>query len=174
MRKRDEIKQGHEKAVADQLLEALKIIATFERNGDPDKNEPDAIYKIDGRTVGIEVATAYYEDSDAKDATQIAAGERPLEPGEIRPRSGGVLGGPDQMICERVQGELEDKCGKQYAGTDETWLCINQDAALSDAKSTEEGVKGLKVPAGHKFAKVYLTYTAPLNEGGGYTWVQIY
>ena len=174
MRKRDAIKQGHERAVADQLLDVLRISATFERNGDPDKNEPDVIYKIDGKAVGIEVATAYYENSDAQDATEIAPGERPLATAEIRARSGGILKSPDRMICARIQGELDDKCGKKYASADETWLCINQYAPLSDAKSVEVCVKTLKVAAKHEFARIYLTYTAPTHEGGGYKSVQIF
>jgi hypothetical protein len=173
MKNRDAVKLGHEKAVADQLLATLQIAATFERQGDPSKNEPDVIYKLDGRTVGIEVATAYYENTDAKDAWEIAAGEKPLQAGEIRPRSGGVVGSPDETICNRIQEELDDKCGKAYAGTDETWLCINQDAALSDAKSVAECVKNLEIPPGRKFARIYLTYTAAVHEGGRYTSMQI-
>lgn len=154
-------------------MKGLESDATFERMGDPDKGEPDVIFKIEAKTIGIEVATAYYEDSDGKDAAEIAAGERPLGPGEIRPRSGGVIGSPDRTICERTQAELEDKCSKTYAGVDETWLCINQDAPLSDAASVAECVRNLKVPAKHNFARIYLTYTAPLHEDGAYTEVQI-
>ncbi len=173
MRRREEIKQGHEKAVADQLLEVERINATFERVGDANKKEPDAIYRIGGHTVGIEVATAYYEDSDAQDEWEIAADERPLAPGEIRPRSAGVIEEPDQIICDRAQEELEDKCGKVYAGTDETWLCINLNAPLSDAQSMAICAKRLKIPSEHRFARIYLTYTAPEHEGGKYTAVPL-
>ena len=169
MRKRDAIKQGHEKAVADQLFEVLRLNATYERNGDPNKNEPDVIYRVGGKTVGIEVATAYYEDTDARDAWEIAAGERPLAPGEIRPRAGSLLRNPDEMICARIQAELDDKCSKVYAGTDETWLCINQEAALSDAASVAECLKSLRVPTQRHFARIYLTYHAPLHDRTGYT-----
>jgi hypothetical protein len=173
MGNREETKRKHEKAVADQLLKVLTIDATFERLGNANNNEPDVIYKIGGRIVGVEVATAYYEDTDAKDEWEIAAGEKSLAPGEIRPRSRGVLGNPDQMICERVQAELDDKCAKAYAGIGETWLCINEDAPLSDAASIAECVNNLRIPAGHRFAKIYLTYTAPAHEDGQYKVVSI-
>ena len=172
MRRREAIKKGHEKAVADQLLEVLGINATFVRNGDPNQREPDVIYTIDGRTIGIEVATAYYEDSDARDEWTVAAGEREFPPEGFEPRSGGVLNGPDQMICERVQAEVNDKCGKRYTGADEFWLCIEQRAALSDAASVRECVESLTVPPGHQFARLYVTYIAPLHESGAYTAVQ--
>jgi hypothetical protein len=61
---------------------------------------------------------------------------------------GGILKNPDQMIYKKVQEELEDKCGKTYSGTYETWLCINQDAAVSDAKSVGECVNKLEIPPG--------------------------
>lgn len=175
MSTRDSIKAAHERAVADQLLAALVVEATFVRHGEPNRSEPDVIYsKADGQIIGIEVVTAYYEDSDAKDAAEIAAGEKPLCPGEMRERSDGRLVEPDQKICERVQKELEKKCRKIYAGADEKWLCINQDALLSDAISVAECVRNLKVPGKHEFARIYVTYTAPVHEGGKYTPIQVY
>lgn len=173
MRIRDAIKQRHEKAIADQLLATLKIDAKFKRFGDPNKSEPDLIYEIDGKMVGIEVATAYYEENDAKDEWEIATNERPLTAGEIRPRSAGVITNPDKLVCEKIQAELTDKCGKTYAGIDETWLCINQQAPLSDATSVADCLKKLEIPQGHKFARMFLTYTPPIHEGGGYAVVEI-
>lgn len=174
MSNREAAKKGHEKAVADQLLEAEKLDATFERVGDADKKEPDAVYQTGGQTVGIEVATAYYDEADAQDEWEIATGEHPLSPGEIRPSSTGIMGNPDEMICETVQEELEDKCGKTYEGAAEIWLCINMLAPLSDAASVAECLKNLTVPEKHGFSRIYLTYTAPEHEGGRYVAKRIF
>jgi len=174
VRTRDSIKAGHERAVTDQLFATLEVEATFVRYGDPSKREPDVIYrKPSEQTIGVEVVTAYYEDGDAQDAAEIAAGEKPLGPDEIRERSSGFLVEPDRKICERVQNELEKKCRKSYTGADEKWLRINQDALLSDAASVAECVKNVEIPAKHGFTRIYLTYTAPVHEGGRYTAVQI-
>jgi hypothetical protein len=71
-------------------------------------------------------------------------------------------------FCDTVQEKLDDKCSKTYAGVDETWLRINMIAALSDAESLGDCAKQLKISAGYKFARIYLTYTAPDHEGGKY------
>jgi hypothetical protein len=59
------LKRTHEKVVSDELLNALRIQVAFVRLGN-DKDEPDVIYECNSHALGIEIATAYYDDSDAK------------------------------------------------------------------------------------------------------------
>jgi hypothetical protein len=60
-----DLKRKHEIAVANALLEAVQKKAAFVHLGN-DKDEPDVIYKCDDHPLGIEIATAYYDNSDAK------------------------------------------------------------------------------------------------------------
>ena len=118
-----DLKKQHERGVCDRLLYALGVQASFERYGN-ERDEPDVIYRLgEGSTLGIEVATAYYDDADAKAEWTLARGVRPSPPDGIEAR---VFRSPDDLLCERAQQELLDKCAKRYSGADCLWLCIEQ------------------------------------------------
>jgi hypothetical protein len=160
MRLRDKNKQRHEESVANELLKKLNMWPVDDRAGNPSKSEPDRIYKIDDKTIGIEVVTAYYSEHEAK-ATAEAAAEKPIAPGEIR--LGKVIGSPDDSICESMQENLDAKCSKKYCGADETWLCINVDASLTELECLKECVDNLDVSE-NQFARIYVTVSKA--EGG--------
>jgi len=164
-RKRDQIKQRHEKAVADQLLEVLKIAANFEAMGDPTRGEPDVIYAVAGKKLGIEVATVYYDNTDARDGWTLAAGEREFSPAGYELRSGSTIVDPSSLMFRRIQTEVDDKCSKQYERADEVWLCLEVRTALLDNMKVRECVRALNVPAGHEFKRLYVLYTSPLDQG---------
>jgi hypothetical protein len=163
MRLRDQNKLAHERAVADELIESLKIKPIDARYGDPNKNEPDRLYKIDGKIIGIEVVTAYYNEQEAK-ITAEAAAEKPLAPDELRVGPG--IGGPDDAICESIKSCLNEKCAKQYSGADEIWLCINAVAEITEMAIIEECVAAFEIPA-NCFARIYILVYKSVNEGGG-------
>ena len=101
------LKKQHEKAVCDNLLRTLGVGAVFVREGN-DRDEPDVIYKVGERMLGIEVATAYHENSDAKQEWTVARGDREFPKEGYEEREGGVIKEPDQLICERIHQEIDE------------------------------------------------------------------
>ena len=153
-----DLKKQYERAIGDELLEACGVQARFLRYGD-DREEPDVIYRLPNEeTLGIEIATAYYEDSDAKQEWTLARGDRPHPPDGVELRFGGAIREPDRLICERVQGELVDKCRRRYLGADHVWLCIKRHAPLDDQEAVEACIGMLRVPTNHCFDAIFVTY----------------
>ena len=168
-RLRDKIKKAHEGAVADQLLEGLGIRPASSGHGDPDKNEPDRLYKIDQKTLGIEVVTAYYTEAEAKVAHKVA--EEPLAEDEVM--MGEIIGGPDDAICESIKENLNQKCAKKYSATDETWLCINVEAGITEMAVIVGCIDSLEVPENHVFSKIFVTMHKSEADGGGLGLIEI-
>ncbi len=81
---------------------------------------------------------------------------------------------PDDLICERAQLELFDKCTKRYSGADRVWLCVEQHSYLTDRASLVECARRLRAPTGHGFSAVYLTYEGTLHQGGQPQAVKLY
>ena len=88
---------------------------------------------------------------------------------EIRP--GAAIGSPDDSMCDAIKECLEEKCKKAYSGADETWLCINADATITESAVIEKCVKSLKVPK-HGFTRLFVTQRKSANEGGGSTVIE--
>lgn len=72
-------KELHERAIADRLLEELhEACVSYLRHG-ADGLEPDQLYSIQGRCVGIEVCTAFYEERHAKGEWKFVNGKIPKD-----------------------------------------------------------------------------------------------
>jgi hypothetical protein len=149
-----EVKEGHEKAIGDQLLRALKLEGKFLRH-DEDDGEPGLIYSLDGKTVGIEIATAFYHNKQAEIESHLALGK--LKSG----RFGTPLGVPndqDKVVLSRAQWELNDKFSKSYSG-DEVWLCIDLQAPHLEISEAEQLADAITLPPRHKFARIYFGFS---------------
>jgi hypothetical protein len=161
----ENLKVEHEEAVAKDILKTLNLEAEFWRHGD-DANEPDVLFKQQGKILGIEVATAYYDSHQAKMEWQLARGIIKPPPDKlIYTWSGSDF---DEKIFQRIQQEITDKCSRKYIGADLFWLCIEHRGFLSDCDATENCVNKLTVPYSNIFDKIFILYTVNMNEGGGF------
>lgn len=159
-----ELKEKHELAVGNQLLNALKLDGKLIRHG-KDDGEPDLIYSLEGKTLGIEVATAYYHEGQARVEWQLARGV--IKPDPPRWVKLGVPNDPAKVIISSVQQELTDKCAKTYSGANAVWLCIEQHAQLATVLETEQLVATVRIPACHRFERIFLGFH-DLWGGGGF------
>jgi hypothetical protein len=165
------LQRQHEIAVCNRLLKNLALDATFVRLGD-DSSEPDVIYSLGGESLGIEVATAYYDDSQAERQWSLARGKIP--PSKSRLVTIWRGDNFDEKIYERIQSEILDKCSRSYSGVSRVWLCIDQQAALSgESEVVKRCVERLAIPKTHGFDRIFLHYQATSDEGGNWQSIQL-
>ena len=159
-----ELKEQHEIAIGDQFLNALQCDRKFIRHGKDDR-EPDLIYSLADKTVGLEIATVYCDDDQAKVEWQLARDVIKWDP----PRwvKIGSWTEPDKLIIARMQQEVDDKCAKTYSGVDTVWLCIELHYPLATVSNTEKLVAAITVPV-HRFQRIYLGFHASVSDGGGF------
>jgi len=168
------LKQQHEIAVANGLIKNLALPATFLREGDHNKNEPDVICSYRGELLGIEVATAYTDNSEAEREWGIARDKIKVPKGTLVHIWGGEE--PDKKMCARIQQEIDEKCArKPYSGVERLWLCVEQIAGLSSDRDAVLGcVKRLRISTGHPFERIFLYYLSPLLEGNEWHSIELW
>ena len=162
---KNHIKKQHEKAVGDNLLMALGVSAQFINYGDPQKQEPDLLYRISNGCLGVEVTTTYY-DNDHGCAEWEAA--RNLH--KLGAESGIILCAGidlDQRMVSSVQDALRKKNKKVYAGTSSVWLCIQARAYLASLDEMVALVKNLDIPKQSSFERLFLVCHTLLDEDSG-------
>jgi hypothetical protein len=159
------LKEQYEIAIGNALLAGLGHHSEFIRHG-LDGIEPDVIYSVTQRTIGIEVATAYYDEAQAKAEWQLARGISKFDSHGIAKI--GSWEEPDKLISAKVQREIDDKCSKSYSGVDEAWLCIEPHAPLADVAEVCDLIPRLRIPSVHPFEKLYLGFYAHAGDGGGF------
>ena len=158
------LKRQVERASADNLLAALDIKELqFDHIGD-DMGEPDIVYRINGRKIGIEVAQAYLDNKHAKYEWDFAR--------DIRKNFGvphELQVNPSDKLCEFIKKVLDNKCTKsfEYSGVDETWLCIEGRNPSGDSSSIEKCVRQLHIKD-NNFKHIYLLHLSPWHQGGQY------
>ena len=132
----------------------------FLRHGEDD-SETDLLYSLEGKTLGIEIATAFYHNQQAEIESQLALGKfKSTLFGAPR----AVTNDQDRVIVSIARWELDDKCAQRYAGH-EVWLCIEPRLKLAEALQLADAIS---IPVRHNFARIYFGFHA-LPDGKGFT-----
>ena len=169
----DDIKRAHELAVAQRFVEFLRgegYAVGEPRSGDIANREPDAVFDLDGQPTGVEVACAYYDNEEARDAWSIARGHpeqarRLQQPGEdlrdtvMRSR---VLKNPDEALGTALNRTLHVHAAKTYGLP--TFLVLDgfgpQHAALTTDADAPWVLGQIVVPRGTRFLAIYVSLTS--------------
>ena len=130
-------------------------------SGNITRREPDVICPQSG--IGIEVAAAYYNRDEAKEAWASARGNpmmRDMQPGETMRdvvQRTPILVNFDASLIAELQRTLDAHCGKQYSV--QTYLLLDvahPGAALTGANDAPRIASGLTIPPGCVFARIFL------------------
>lgn len=167
------LKEEHEKCIGHALMQLLRYRYKFIGHGE-DGVQPDLIYSIRGRKVGIEIATAYYDDKTPQDPPDADIANHSTVKFELA--RGNLKSGPNEYIkfkpftaatiAARVLREVDDKSSKDYAKVDVAWVCIQHDALILDSSEVSDLARSIKVPP--KIERIYLSWFAHEGEGGGF------
>jgi hypothetical protein len=129
-----------------------------------DDSETDLIYSLECKTLGIEIATAFYHNQQAEIESQLALGKfKSILFGAPR----AVTNDQGKVIVSFARWELDDKCAQRYAGH-EVWLCIELQAPRLKIAEAAQLADAISIPARHNFARIYFGFHA-LPDGKGFT-----
>jgi hypothetical protein len=152
----DPIQEKHELWVGDQVIQRYNADhgTSFQFHGRPGV-APDLEYREGNRSLGVEVATAYYDIEDAK-FKWLEARKRPDAP---RQWCGENF---DENLVENINSELVDKCAKSYGPT--CVLGVYVFPMLTRAWEMESRLEDIRVPDTNPFDAIYLCgeFPAPI------------
>ncbi len=123
-------------------------------------------YRLDGNSLGIEVATAYFGNLQAKQKWTLDRGKRKFPDQGYELQWGGPITNGSNRMRKQIQKEINKKRAKKYSGVDKCWLCIYETSPTSDERTVRNWLNTLKIPDDHSFDAIYLLHNAPTFEGG--------
>lgn len=138
-----EAKRAHEREVAEKLTSLKYPDVVFERFGN-DHGEPDVLFQDRHTVLGVEVTTAYWEDSEfvAEDRVQH-----------------------DNFFCEVITKRVLVKATRVYENADEIVLCIEARDPGSGEFSILDCLLNIPIPHQHPFHAIYvLSYSGAGSE----------
>ena len=157
-RRDEELKRAHERAAGDRFIHAYNRRHGTRFAFREQREAPDLEYATSrGRLLGVEVATAYYDEGDAKTRWRPARGH-----------DGGVWAGvdPDENLAAFTGRVLADKCAKSYSFSPPCILVIDARPPLTDERDIKRTVlPAIRVPTAVPYAEIYLGVALPISLG---------
>lgn len=165
MRRDDELKANHEKAVADRFIqkynEEKKTNFVFKQQGKPPA--PDFKYEdlTGGKIIGIEVTGVYYDKSDAKGSWQVARGN-------INKSQSNITVNPTEHLRKSIEDAIAKKCLKFYDFSYPTVLVLDATRPPlhdeRDIQEIEEMVGLVTLPEHIPFHEIYFGIELELGQ----------
>jgi len=151
----DDLKKRHERAAGDRFIEAYNRRYRTRFILREQRESPDLVYETRrGKLLGLEVATAYYDEEEAKMRWSLARGQ-----------DGGPWGGrPDESLTQFINRVLADKCAKSYSFPGSCVLVIDACPRLTDEREIRGTVlPAISVPPVVPYGEIYLGVDLPIS-----------
>ncbi|MEI7603787.1 MAG: hypothetical protein WCJ19_02095 [bacterium] len=152
MNKSKFLQKEHERRICNLLLNLEKIKNIFQRYGN-DKGEPDILYSINGKLIGIEVTTIYYNNEYAKFEWMTALGKE-ITLFNVNNINFNI--NYENEVYTRLRQNIKSKCSKKYIGIDESWLCLEERGPLTYYRILQHCINQIIIPRNNNFTKIFI------------------
>jgi hypothetical protein len=144
----DSAQEEHERRVGEQLIEWYnqRHGTSFRFNGRPD-DAPDSYYSDGNKRLRVEVTSAYYDDGDDAKYEWLQQRGQPA-PDKWQGKDF------DQYRVNDINSRIAAKCRNSYGSN--CLLAVYVFPGLTPADEMETLIKGVRIPATHRFDGIYL------------------
>lgn len=130
-----------EKYMAQQFVKRYDPSWKYLRMGN-DVGEPDVLFTRNGQVLGVEITTAFYEDTFR----------------ETKKFSDKQYVSPEDLMCDIIHKRVITKVAKKYHGVDTAILCVRVNDPQADDISVQLCSTHVALPAQHSFDGIYLLH----------------
>ncbi len=146
-----------EKYMAEQFIKRYDSSWSYLRMGN-DTGEPDVIFARADKTLGVEITTAFYEDTYREKTSA----------------TGQSYAAAEDLMCDIIHSRVEVKVAKNYTGTDTTILCVRVNDPETDDISMQLCSTHVKLPKQHSFDEIYLLHKIYKNGNKDYELFKVF
>ncbi len=161
----EEYKKHNERRQSSLLLQSINLSGKFIKYGDPERKEPDCLYKIKNNFLGIEVTEVALgrEDNDSSEHEEINAIIRGKKMGKPL-----TYWEPKQLfekeLTKRISSKIKKEKKGNYKKCDKIWLLIVSIGGAISSPEIYDICKKIQPPE-NNFDEIFLITTARIVKG---------